>query len=286
MPKLFIGMTSEQANLCALVLSSAGIPYLSAEGGTGWEIWVKEADVEAALAAVQRYFRENPEEAPSHTGPGEPPPRTMTGVWAGLLLAAIYLAVTANRSAPLFMDTFAGSSERILSGEAYRAVTSLMLHADWVHLAGNVVGIVLFGTAICMVTGPAADWLMILLSGAIGNAANALLYRADDVSIGASTAVFGAVGILSACQFWRRRQHAQHRIKAWLPLAGGLALLAILGAGGQRVDVMAHLFGLLSGLLLGMIYCIRVDRPLARSGQVACWSATAVILAAGWLRLV
>ena len=61
MPKLFVNMTSEQANLCAVVLSSAGIPYFTAEGGDGWEIWVKDADVERALAAIKRYFRENPD---------------------------------------------------------------------------------------------------------------------------------------------------------------------------------------------------------------------------------
>lgn len=289
MPKLFVNMTSEQANLCAVVLSSAGIPYFTAEGGDGWQIWVKDVDVDTALAAVKRYFRENPEAAPSETPPPElpePPARTLTGIWAALLLAAVYGAVTVNRATPLFVENFAASSEKILAGETYRTVTALMLHADAVHLAGNLIGIALFGTAVCSIVRPGPAWLMILLSGIIGNAANAILHRTGHVSVGASTAVFGAVGILSACQFWRKLHQPGERLKAWLPLAGGLAFLAILGAGGQRVDLMAHLFGLLAGLLLGLAYSIGVTPPLSRRCQLACWALTAGILAAGWLRWV
>ena len=286
MPKLFVDMTSEQANLCALVLSSSGIPYFTAESGGGWEVWVKEADVDAALAAVKRYFRENLAAAPSEVRQPEPPQKTLTGIWAALILAAVYGAVAARGAAPLFTETFAAASQKILAGEGYRTITALMLHADMVHLAGNLIGIALFGTAVCSLVRPGPGWLMILLSGIIGNAANAVLHRSGHVSLGASTAVFGAVGILSACQFWDKLHKAGEKMRAWLPLAGGLAFLAILGAGGQRVDLMAHLFGLLAGLLLGLAYSIGVKAPLSKRSQYVCWALTAGILTAGWMRWV
>lgn len=285
MPKLFVNMSTKQANLCALVLSSAGVPYYSTEGDEGWEIWVKEADIQPAISAIKRYFRENPEAAPTETPRPAKPVKTYTGIWAAGLLAALYGAVATNRAYPLFVQKYAASAEKILAGEHYRTVTALMLHADLQHLAGNLIGIALFGTAVCSTVGTAPGWLMILLTGLIGNAANAYLYGTGHISVGASTAVFGAVGILCACQFWSKRHQSDGRIKAWLPLAGGLAFLAILGAGGQRVDIMAHLFGFAAGLLMGTAYSLGVKPPLSPKHQTLCWILTAGILAAAWLRL-
>jgi len=104
----------------------------------------------------------------------------------------------------------------------------------------------------------------------LGNFANALFYETRHVSIGASTAVFGALGILAGYQFLTKIKHPRQRIKAWLPLAGGLALLAILGSGAES-DIMAHLFGFLSGILLGLGYTLVGRRP-KRAGQ---WVALA-----------
>ncbi len=285
MPKLFVNMSAEQANLCALVLSSSGIPYTTTEAGQGWEVWVKDGDVEPALEAIRRYFRENPENAPGGTPPPPRAVKTATGLLAAGLLALVYAAVGAHRAEAVFVEKFAASADRILAGEYYRVLTALMLHSDMTHLAGNMVGLALFGTAVCSAVRPGPGWLMILLAGIIGNAGNAALYRGGHVSLGASTAVFGAVGILCALQFWRRLHGSGERSRAWLPLAGGLAFLALLGGGGHRVDLMAHLLGLGAGLLLGFAYNFWVPAPLSRRGQAACWALTAGLLAAGWLRI-
>src|SRR5438034_425376 len=72
----------------------------------------------------------------------------------------------------------------------------------------------------------------------------AWLVRRDFVSIGASTAVFGALGALAA--------FPQHRRRAWVPLGAGLALLAFLGT-SKRADLAGHLCGFVAGLLLGAV---------------------------------
>src|SRR4029453_17518927 len=98
---------------------------------------------------------------------------------------------------------------------------------------------------------------------------NAWFYHTERHStIGASTAVFGALGMLVAWELvdrWRTP-----RSRGWwqlvVPLGGGLALLAYLGAGderGGRVDYMAHLWGFIAGLgLCGILAWNRVRERL------------------------
>ena len=58
----------------------------------------------------------------------------------------------------------------------------------------------------------------------------------------------------------RRRQQSQRR-HAWVPVGAGLAILAMLGTTGARVDLWAHLFGLLVGGLLGIPVGFALRRP-------------------------
>ncbi len=289
MPKLLKNLTAEQANTCTLVLSSSGIPYQTAISQEGWEIWAREGDYEAALEAMKRYFRENENaETPSLTEPSPPPPsfpQTWAGAWPSLLLLVVYAAISHHHAERTFIQEFGASAERIMDGEIHRAVTALMLHSDSVHLIGNMVGLAVFGTAVCAMAGSGPGWLMILLSGVFGNLANAALYGTNHLSIGASTAVFGAIGLLSGRRFWQKFRRPGQRVKAWLPLAAGLAFLGLLGSGGQRVDLMAHLFGLLVGLVIGTAYTF-MNPNLSTRDQNLCHLASLCVLAFAWLKLM
>jgi len=90
--------------------------------------------------------------------------------------------------------------------------------------------------------------------GALGNLVNAGLQSPTHSSVGASTAVFGAVGILAALSMVRYGRNLRRR---WmLPVAAALALLALLallGTEGKNSDLGAHLFGFIYGGCLGLI---------------------------------
>jgi membrane associated rhomboid family serine protease len=284
MEKLFSNLDSEQADLCVLILSASGIACKPGREEAGWGVWVRAEDHPTAIEKISQYFRENPERPP----PPAPPPlgthRTWTGIGAALLPAIFHGAAAWHGVSRTLVNRFGAVSDRIMEGEVYRTVTALMLHSGAVHLMGNMVGIALFGTAVCGVTRPGIGWLMILLTGALGNLANAALQHPGHRSIGASTAVFGAIGLLSAFQFWQKYRRPGHRLKAWLPLAAGLALLGLLGSSGERTDLMAHLFGLLAGLLLGTPYILFIHRPLPDRYQKAAWCITGGILILAWLQ--
>src|SRR5262249_21470503 len=99
----------------------------------------------------------------------------------------------------------------VRGGEWWRAVTALTLHADATHLAANMLFGALFTWFTAQLAGTGVASLAVLLSGALGNAANAALEPPEHTSIGASTAVFGALGILAALHV---SQRARERLPA------------------------------------------------------------------------
>ncbi len=284
MTKLFADLTSEQADLCGLILSASGIAYTVVRSNARWEIWVRQADTDNAIAKISAYFRENSLSPERSLAPSLNLVDTYTGVYAALALMVLHWMIYYHNAKNNMVAAFGGDTGLILKGELSRAVTALMLHADFLHLMGNMVGIALFGTAVCSVVRTGPGWLLILLSGIFGNLANAILRGPDHLFVGASTAVFGAIGLISAFQFWRKFREPGHRLRSWLPVAGGIALLGLLGAGGGRTDLMAHLFGLLAGLFLGSGYSVLARQPVSDRIQHVCWWVTTGILFVAWFQ--
>ena len=162
----------------------------------------------------------------------------------------------------------------------HRSVTLFFLGP---HLAGNIAGIAIFGSAVCGMAGAGVGSFMILVSGMAGNLVNALLYETGHLSVGSSTAVFGAIGILSAHQSIRKFRLPAQRLRAWLPVAAGLALLSILGS-GKHTDLTAHLFGFMAGILIGAFYTTVVKRPAAKIYQASSLLIVLGILVLSWTR--
>ena len=112
---------------------------------------------------------------------------------------------------------YQNSISHILNGELYRSITSLMLHANSLHILGNMVGISIFCTSVCSIKGLGVGWFMILVTGIAGNLINAFLHMGGHISIGASTSIFGAIGILSSYPLVKKLQTPGQRAKAYLP---------------------------------------------------------------------
>lgn len=144
----------------------------------------------------------------------------------------------------------------MMAGEWWRAITALTLHADAPHLAGNAAATIVLMTAVCWHLGPGVGLWLLLLAGAGGNAVTAAVHGGDHVSVGASTATFGAIGILAALRIIGGRARAGGR-KSWVVIAASLALLALLGT-GPHADLLAHLFGFLLGGGLGLIAALTI----------------------------
>jgi rhomboid protease GluP len=243
-----------RADEWAVVLAAAGIPHWQRHRLDGWALLVPADDAATALATLAAYDEENTRDDGGTVAPSRPP--TITGAVVALLLIGFF-AITgprAGRSA-WFADGSADAA-RMLAGEWWRAVTALTLHADAPHLAGNALACALLVTAVCGQLGPGLGLGLLLLAGAGGNALTALAHGGGHVSVGASTATFGALGVLAALRIATPRRLGR---RTWVVIAASLALLALLGT-GPDADILAHLFGLLVGAALGLATALIAPR--------------------------
>ncbi len=244
---------------------------------------VESSKYECALEAIELYLLENKERQPDFEYKEQVYQKGFSGIWAGIILLIFHVVITTCCDSQMVIREYGSSARHILRGEVYRCVTSLMIHGDTPHLVSNMLGIAVFGTAVCSITGLGVGWFMILMAGMAGNMLNAVLYGTDHLSIGASTAVFGAIGIMGGCQSMIKILQPGPRIKAFLPFGAGLALLGFFGS-SLHTDLTAHLFGFLAGAVLGGIHGMFAGQPLTKNPQAAFLVAALTILAVSWLQ--
>jgi membrane associated rhomboid family serine protease len=174
------------------------------------------------------------------------------GIWVLVLMAVFYW----QDQDRFLVERAASSSVGLIGrGEWWRPFTALFLHKDAGHLIGNLVGGVIFATLVARSVGPLLGWPMILACGTIGNIITSrLTYPEPFLSIGASTAVFAALGILSGFGIAEtlRERARQPLLRITAPVFAGIILLGWLGGGHDpQTDVLGHVFGFGSGLVAG-----------------------------------
>ena len=263
----------------SLVLDQEGVQHqLRSLGDEQWALAIlDDADAERAEAAVAAFERENPPAAPvvrDETPPGE-------GVAAGLVFGLALLALqiwTGPESDNAWFSTGSAQASAILRGEWWRAITALTLHADAGHAAGNALlgGLLLTLLARRLGAGVAC-WAM-LLAGAAGTLLAAALMQRNFASVGASTAVFGALAELAALQ----ASDPGSRRRAWVPLGAGLALLGFLGS-SKRADFAGHLCGFGAGLVLGFL-AARLPRLKSAAAQAMLAVLSTAVPVLAWIR--
>lgn len=141
-------------------------------------------------------------------------------------------------------------------GEVWRALTALFLHADEAHLVSNLLGGVFVFAAVLSIFGRARGWLLLGLAAVAGNLVVAAVhYPGPYRSLGASTAIFAALGLLTgrAVRLAARGRHPHRWRSFFVPSAAGLTILALYGAGAPPVDVLAHVTGFVAGAVLGFL---------------------------------
>lgn len=259
---------AQERGLVAAALDRA---YWVKREGPEFVLYVEATERESIAGELEKFEIERVERTAEVARAAKPVPKieTMSLFVAAWAMSMFWLA---QNYAPLewIARGEADSGRIIFEGHWWRAVTALTLHGDLSHFAANMATGLLFAAFVQPQLGAGLAWFGIVLSGTLGNAANAWFYRGEThLSIGASTAVFGALGLLVAGEFVDRLRHAASR--AWwqlvLPIGAGLALLAFLGAGDEhskRTDSMAHFFGFAAGLALGApaaAACLRERTP-------------------------
>ena len=255
--------SKRQALDWSLVLISQGIESTidNAENDAAWGLLVAPQDCEKALHAIRQYRLENR---------GWSWRRQMFApgflfdagslVWATLVILFYWLSIARVG----FRDAGIMDGQAVAQGEWWRLFTAIFLHADLAHLASNTtIGIVLIGLAMGRY-GMGVGLLAADLAGAGGNLASWLVSEGQHRGLGASGMIMGALGLLAAQSLapWRKTPHAFKYVIAGI--AGAVMLFVLLGM-TPGTDVVAHLGGFVTGLLLGG-FLTAVPNP-ARTGH-------------------
>jgi rhomboid protease GluP len=246
----------------------------------GFVLSVPATEQERALAGLAVYEQENPSELPAGESSAAPPDLVAGASVAAILL--LFFVITAWRPELPWFERGSADTDRIVMGELWRTVTALTLHANFAHALSNAIGIAIFLAGLSSILGPGLASVLVLLAGAGGNLVNAIVHGSTHVSVGGSTSVFGAVGMLGGLGLGRRGRKETPRRRAWMPVAATLALLAMLGTGGERVDVLAHLFGFLLGAVLGILFAFFTPHPPGLRIQWVCGTGAFAVLVSCW----
>jgi membrane associated rhomboid family serine protease len=269
----------------SLVLSAVGIDH-QVNRAVG-AIFTRQRDAGRAMAELQS-FREENSSWPPPPAPVRPAVQLSGGPPTTLLMFTC-LVLWYRDTGPWLSDNpwfLAGAvdSRAILEqGEWWRLLTALTLHADQMHLVGNCIIGGFIVHLLCRTVGYGMGWFALLFSAMFGNLLNIVLRDAPHYSVGFSTAVFAAIGILCGRQLTGRAASLIRQLL--LPLGAGIGLLAMLGSSGERTDLGAHLFGLGSGLLFGFLLRLTdLDLPGSRRGlQRVLFALSLLLILFCWL---
>jgi len=277
--------------LWALVLDARSVPCRLEHDTRGLFLLVPAGYLGMACEELRLYEEEN-RNWPPVAPPAHPlAENTLATLSVLVLLATFHNLTQLDVTIPSFyqpdwLGLGNAQAAKILDGQWWRIVTALTLHADTMHLVSNLAIGGFFVIFLCRELGSGLAWSLLLGAGALGNMVNAYVQSPEHSSIGASTTVFGAVGILAGLSLVRYRQQLHRR---WpLPVASALALLALLGTEGKNTDLGAHLFGFLFGICLGLVtewLLGRYGRPGRLLNFLLGLQSAVVVVAAWWAAL-
>lgn len=283
---VLLAVTRSRADAWALVLTSQGMSSRVERVPAGYRVVVAAEDTQRAGEIIALWVEEN---LPRPTPPEARLPETIrpghiaVAYALALLLLGLHFAIEHYEDPTFARRTGSANAYYILRGEFWRVLTALTLHKDIAHALGNTLIGGLFLASLSGRVGVGIALAGALLSGAVGNLADAIHHQTGHNSIGASTAVFGVVGLLCGIEAWRRRRLALPWRGAWVPIGAGGALLAMLGSGGGDVDFGAHIYGLLAGIGIGYAFAPRLSpNPPGFRAQTLAGLASAAALALAW----
>lgn len=141
--------------------------------------------------------------------------------------------------------------------EYYRLFTSMFLHFGFTHLMNNMVTLGVMGMNLEPVIGKVRFLIIYILSG-LGGSLLSLLYevRTEEYSIsaGASGAIFGLTGALLCLAILNRGRIGNVTKQGMIFM---IAVSLYLGFAEEGVDNLAHIGGLLTGIIITFLIAPR-----------------------------
>ncbi len=283
--ELLVSGSRHSINTCSLVLSAVDISHRIERDQGDFQLFVAEKDSQTGREQIDAYFVENenwpPPEHNHHLPQSQkenPPTILMMG---GLALFYLITGPWLGTN-PWFVRGAIDTAALVNNNEWWRLITALTLHADDVHLFGNIIIGGIMVHFLCRTLGHGTGWLLVITTGSLGNLCNVILRDARHLSVGFSTSVFAVIGIFTG---YRILDQGSGISRFLAPLGAGVGLLAFLGSAGERTDLGAHFFGFVIGILVGII--VRFFRLNQYNNRIrlqrSLWAGSLVLIISSWL---
>jgi len=148
-----------------------------------------------------------------------------------------------------------------VTAQPWRILTSNYVHIGIVHILLNMWCLWNLGRLMEKFLGPLITIAVYLLT-ALGASTLSLAWNPLRASAGASGAIFGITGVLISVLYFGKLNLTPESVKSLLGYVVRFALINLVyGFVVVRIDNMAHLGGLVSGLLIGLLLAQTVSLP-------------------------
>ncbi len=253
--------STKQVQEAALLFKALDLPYTLDWDGEHWVFRVEPKEAERALEQWEAYRKENRGWPPSQSWKNLKESGAKGALPLFLFLVTSYFlqfSKSYQEQRSLLSEVASIPLKIFEDGEFFRVLTALFFHADGLHLLSNLVAGSIFLALALPSLGAGLSAASFFASGAMGNLLNASFYsEVPRTSIGASTANFGLIGVLTG---WRLIENLKKHEKLDLrtliiPLGAGLTFLGLMGSSAES-DYMAHFWGFAAGLLLGFLVAL------------------------------
>ncbi len=187
-------------------------------------------------------------------------------------------------------DLGALQANAVQRGEWWRLFTVMFLHANAVHILFNGYALYLIGRQLEAYYGSTRLVLIYFLCGLSGGIASfGLNLHGNELAVGASGAIFGLFGALAAFFGRNRRQLGSAGARQFQSLLILIVINLVIGASIPNIDNLAHMGGLVSGLILGYVLSPVYERSTLSNGEAVIKDTsrplTWAMIGAGWLVL-
>jgi membrane associated rhomboid family serine protease len=145
-------------------------------------------------------------------------------------------------------------------GELWRLITFLFVHAGIMHLANNLLSLVMVGFLVEQSFGRWWFVAVYLATGLAGGVAS-LLWKPTVIIVGASGAIFGVAGFGLTLLLLKRQRFAFERPLLLKAAALYFGINLLMGALLPNVDLVGHLAGLVSGIFIGLVSSSLISDP-------------------------
>jgi len=136
----------------------------------------------------------------------------------------------------------------VFAGAYYQLFTAMFIHSGIVHLAGNMLFLLIFGLrGEEMFSLP--EYLGIYILGGLAGNVLSLAWGPNLFSVGASGAVFAMFG---ACAIYARRSIGQSILGALI-----FSFFLLIISSNENTNYLAHIGGLVAGLAIGYFFARR-----------------------------